>query len=397
MKCSKCGAEIDAGSVFCEKCGEPVQMVPDYNILEDDFLISLLEEEKSAGKTEENQPETAGQNVQSDKKTSAGGKSASTAKKAVEEKPEKKKGFAALWANKKARTGLIGGIIALCLVLVFLTVYMTSYDHYVAKGKTLDTKEDYTGALVYYNRAIEKNDTKTKAKILAANDYIKLEEYDTAESLLLEVIAQDDDNVSAYKSLIVLYLTTGDYDKLTNLQTQASSQKLLDLFNDNLLSAPVFSVDGGKYDDDVTIELSCKTGKIYYTLDGSDPTEGGILYTEAFTLEEGTTTVKAVCENDDKTSQVVEKNYKITYADPDYPVVTPSGGSFTTPTTITVEVPEGASVYYTWDGTTPTQASAKYTGPIEMMEGNNILSLILVDKHGKTSDVLECNYKYIPQ
>ena len=112
---------------------------------------------------------------------------------------------------------MIGGIIALCLVLVFLTVYMTSYDHYVAKGKALDTKEDYTGALVYYNRAIEKNDTKTKAKILAANDYIKLEEYDTAESLLLEVIAQDDDNVSAYKSLIVLYLATGDYDKLTNL------------------------------------------------------------------------------------------------------------------------------------------------------------------------------------
>lgn len=52
MKCSKCGAEIEAGSVFCKKCGEPVQMVPDYNILEDDFLISLLEEEKSAGKTE---------------------------------------------------------------------------------------------------------------------------------------------------------------------------------------------------------------------------------------------------------------------------------------------------------------------------------------------------------
>ena len=45
MKCSKCGAEIDAGSVFCKKCGEPVQMVPDYNILEDDFLVSLLEEE----------------------------------------------------------------------------------------------------------------------------------------------------------------------------------------------------------------------------------------------------------------------------------------------------------------------------------------------------------------
>ena len=76
MKCSKCGAEIDAGSVFCKKCGEPVQMVPDYNILEDDFLVSLLEEEKSAGKMED-QLEIAGQNVQAGKKTSVGGKSRS--------------------------------------------------------------------------------------------------------------------------------------------------------------------------------------------------------------------------------------------------------------------------------------------------------------------------------
>lgn len=385
MKCSKCGAEIEVGSVFCKKCGEPVQMVPDYNILEDDFLVSLLDEQKNAKQESKTSEEKA---VKSEKNTS---------NRARKESTKNQKGFAALWKNKKARGGIIAGIIALVILIVFLVLYMTSYDHYVAKGKAADTKEEYTEALTYYNRAIKKNDTKAKAKVLAANDYMKLTEYDKAEELLLSVIEKDADNVSAYKSLIVLYLTTGSYDKLDFLQAQVTNQKIIDLFNDHLVSAPVFSVDGGKYDDDVIIELHAKTGKIYYTLDGSDPTEGGILYTEPFTLKEGTTTVQAVCEDGEKVSEVIEKRYKISYADPEAPVVIPAGGSFTTPTTITVEVPEGASVYYTWDGTTPTQSSAKYTAPIDMMEGNNILSLLLVDKHGKTSSVSEYNYKYIPQ
>ena len=42
MKCSKCGAEIKSGSVYCGSCGEAVQMVPDYNLLEDDFFVSIL-------------------------------------------------------------------------------------------------------------------------------------------------------------------------------------------------------------------------------------------------------------------------------------------------------------------------------------------------------------------
>ena len=385
MKCSKCGAEIETGSVFCKKCGEPVQMVPDYNILEDDFLVSLLDEQQNAKQESKTSEEKA---VKSEKNTS---------NRARKENTKNKKGFAALWKNKKARGGIIAGIIALVILIVFLVLYMTSYDHYVAKGKAADTKEEYTEALTYYNRAIKKNDTKAKAKVLAANDYMKLTEYDKAEELLLSVIEKDSDNVAAYKSLIVLYLTTGSYDKLDFLQAQVTNQKIIDLFNDHLVSAPVFSVDGGKYDDDVIVELHAKTGKIYYTLDGSDPTEGGILYTEPFTLKEGTTTVQAVCEDGEKVSEVIAKRYKISYADPEAPVVIPAGGSFTTPTTITVEVPEGASVYYTWDGTTPTQSSAEYTAPIDMMEGNNILSLLLVDKHGKTSNVSEYNYKYIPQ
>ncbi len=82
---------------------------------------------------------------------------------------------------------------------------------------------------------------------------------------------------------------------------------------------------------------------------------------------------------------------------PNAPHVVPSGGNFYGPQTITITVPEGCRVYYTWDGAEPTQESSQYTEPISMPEGNNVLSLILVDKYGMTSDVLKCNYVYIPQ
>lgn len=44
------------------------------------------------------------------------------------------------------------------------------------------------------------------------------------------------------------------------------------------LDAPTFSVDGGWYDDPITVELSCAEGNIYYTLDGSEPDENSERY-----------------------------------------------------------------------------------------------------------------------
>ena len=35
MKCRKCGAEIPENKIYCETCGTPIQMVPDYNPVED--------------------------------------------------------------------------------------------------------------------------------------------------------------------------------------------------------------------------------------------------------------------------------------------------------------------------------------------------------------------------
>ena len=77
-------------------------------------------------------------------------------------------------------------------------------------------------------------------------------------------------------------------------------------------------------------------------------------------------------------------------------MVSPDGGRFTEASSVTVTVPKGVTVYYTWNDTAPSKKSSKYTGPIEIPEGNNIFSLIAVDENGLSSEVLKCNYIYYP-
>ncbi|MDD6193724.1 MAG: chitobiase/beta-hexosaminidase C-terminal domain-containing protein [Lachnospiraceae bacterium] len=376
MKCSKCGAEIRVGSVYCESCGEPAQIVPDYNILEDDFLVSILDEKK--------------------KEEAAGHKQNAEEARRQQSKSDKPKN---IWNDMRFRIGIIVGIVLIAVGIIGTVMFQTSYGHYVNKGLALDKKEEYQKAVTYYEKAISKDGEKTKAKLLAADDYLRLEEYDKSEALYLQVIEEDSNNLSAYKGLITLYLTLGDYSSLNELQADVTNQKILKLFEDNVIVAPQFSEKGGKFSDDVNLTLVSEDGnEIYYSDDGSDPSKkgNGILYKESILLTEGTTTIKAVCKGEDgKYSQVISNKYRITYEEPEMAEVDPAGGTFTTPTMITINVPEGAKVYYTWDGTTPSESSTQYTGPFEMMEGNHILSLILVDKHGKKSDVTQCNYKYI--
>ena len=57
MKCAKCGAELKKGCLYCSVCGHEAQIVSDYNVLEDDYLRSLLKDGESA--KEKKQPSAA--------------------------------------------------------------------------------------------------------------------------------------------------------------------------------------------------------------------------------------------------------------------------------------------------------------------------------------------------
>ncbi len=76
-----------------------------------------------------------------------------------------------------------------------------------------------------------------------------------------------------------------------------------------VVDAPVFTPAAGTYMDSVVVTLAAdSTAAIYYTLDGTDPTDSSTLYTGAFTLT-ATTTVKAVAMIDGVYSTVATATY----------------------------------------------------------------------------------------
>lgn len=103
-------------------------------------------------------------------------------------------------------------------------------------------------------------------------------------------------------------------------------------------------------------------GKIYYTTDGSNPSDPNSTrqeYTGELTIS-ATTTFKAVAFVGNLYSEVVEKTYTKT---PAAPVISPASCTFNEPLTVTITAESGATIYYTTDGSNPTDQSTLYTGP----------------------------------
>ncbi|MDD6888659.1 MAG: DUF6359 domain-containing protein [Bacteroidales bacterium] len=78
------------------------------------------------------------------------------------------------------------------------------------------------------------------------------------------------------------------------------------------VEAPKFSVEGGKYFEAQTVEITAAAGStIYYTIDGTTPSDESIKYEQPITIST-TTTLKAIAyDADDHTSSVTTATYTI--------------------------------------------------------------------------------------
>ena len=125
---------------------------------------------------------------------------------------------------------------------------------------------------------------------------------------------------------------TGSYYKfainVTNSNTSSNyglDIKSIQFFNDGSIPpsvvAPTFSIPAGTYTSAQDVELSCETpgATIFYTTDGSDPTEAEDVfeYTGTPIHVASTTTIKAYAQTDDDMSNVVEATYTIDIPAPD--------------------------------------------------------------------------------
>lgn len=404
MKCAKCGAEIRPGCVYCSNCGQEAQIVTEINILEDDLLRSMLEEEEQQ-KTAESESEiehgeASGEKKNSDrqpvKRPKTGEAEPQKEKRPQESKKKKKK-------SRKTLVILLIVLAAACVAVFGLVQYQhqNSASYQLKKANEALRQKNYTSALSYVNHALQLDTDNQEAMLLQGQIYVQMKDNNQAETVFLQVIDQDPGCADAYKNLLELYDSMDSYDQILALKEKASDEEILALFDDYLVETPVISPEGGNYNEfpEVTLSVKGKGLKIYYTLDGSTPTSGDTLYEDAFSIEEqGKITLTAVAmDKDGHYSEPVSAKYVIELDAPDTPSVSPDGGTFHQASAVTVHVPSGTTVYYTWGDSTPTRNSARYTGPIDIPEGNNILSLVAIDENGMSSEVLKCNYIYYPE
>ncbi len=199
--------------------------------------------------------------------------------------------------------------------------------------------------------------------------------------------------------LIDIYDGNREYDKILELSGKVNGEALPLLFGDYLVDTPAFGVEPGVYGEELTVTMQAEPEcEILYTTDGEDPGCSGTVYRGGIALEEeGTTVFFAVARNRKGIcSKVAKASYTLRFEMPDMPSVSPDGGTYNEPQQITVSVPEGCTAYYTWDGSDPGVQSAKYTGAIEMLPGNQVLSVVAVDEAGRKSGVYRVNYVYLP-
>lgn len=124
------------------------------------------------------------------------------------------------------------------------------------------------------------------------------------------------------------------------------------------------------------LHITCATenSKIYYTTDGSNPSENGQLYTEPFGLA-GSCTVKAVAKRDGyNNSDIAEEYVDVENVKCVMPSISFVGNKFTIST-----LTEGATIYYTTDGSNPTTESQIYNGEIEVAHNCVVKAIAMFD------------------
>jgi hypothetical protein len=129
--------------------------------------------------------------------------------------------------------------------------------------------------------------------------------------------------------------------------------------------APSISPNGGSFTGPVTVSLASSTAgaQIYFTTNGSAPTTGSTVYSGAFVLS-STATVRAKAVKSGMTDSAESAaTFTIAQAGVAAPSISPNGGSFSAPVTVTLgSGTSGAQIYFTTNGSAPTTASTLYSG-----------------------------------
>ena len=193
------------------------------------------------------------------------------------------------------------------------------------------------------------------------------------------------------------------YSKATNSYIKETIMSFYKYAEKGIISKPTITPNGGSITTTDEISISCTTegASIYYTTDGSTPSNTSTLYTSPFTLSESESTViKAIAiKEGSENSAIVEATFTVTgiVTKNETPIISPSNGNITTTDEISIScATEGASIYYTTDGSTPSNTSTLYTSPFTLSESESTMVKAIAIKDGlENSEIATATFTVI--
>lgn len=373
MKCRKCGNEVDIGEVFCQKCGTALQIVPDYNPLDFEIEVPIEEKDRDVREAERRKH-----------------------RKAQERRKKRQQ-------QRKLIIGLsvLGALLFAAVISFFIYYqYVNSYACLFNRGTAAYAEQDYKSAIVFFKKAQKKNRSTEKdmsLELSMIDCYTKMEDYDRVVEMLLDVVNRQP-QVEYYVQLMKACERSGNTELMNRILKDTQGTEVGNALSDYRTGSLTASIPGGEYHDYLEIGLynSQSDVAIYYTLDGSEPSVSSLLYTEPIVIDKiGSTTLRAVAVNEaGLEGEELKEEYSISLIVPDAPLVTPGNGTYVYSQKIEITVPEGATAYYTTDGTVPNkETSYLYKEPVVMPIGNSIFSAVIVDQYGVLSNITKKNYE----
>lgn len=151
--------------------------------------------------------------------------------------------------------------------------------------------------------------------------------------------------------------------------------------------APTFTLTYKNMETEVSIKDANSSAAIYYTTDGSAPTEASTPYTEPIVITTAGTTVKAVAVADGYLlSSVAEKAVDLKQQAAAPSIIFEKNGSTST---VTITADEG-DIWYSFTNTNDSTKAAKYQGPVVVKYPRTIYAFVAV-KDKVNSEVASTN------
>ena len=294
MKCSNCGSELEPGKIYCEHCGHEIQIVPDYDPM-DEILVG--------------QDEAEHKNTEAQPKPDCG----KTNEKAEAERDREQRLRPVSRLSRKYQCALLALVGLLCFATFrFSYTMMTSdsnYSYQLKKGKKCLKKDEYGQAVEYLRRAWEleqdRGGTDVEPMLLMAEAYAEMDEKKLAVTYMEQAIKTEKKARGDSKLLVTLYLdmmdllnVTGQTERVNQIIRDCSYEDIRDQLLAYRIEKPVCDTPEGVYNYYLRLNLSAEYGSVYYTLDGSIPTRDSIRYEKPIELtEEGDVLLCAVAIN----------------------------------------------------------------------------------------------------